>query len=245
MGKLSARSQSGTLTVDSEVHAVNDPSGTPVSSKETVETFRTAMAIGARTDLSGGTALSLNIPYFDAISAPVTYTFSGTPGEGDRLSLTLTVTSGPHVLTIPTSSRANTTGTTTTVTLNDGTQILNWIYTDGAYVLTDTGAVTQTESWSGLFRTGDDDTVTLIQNVPFAGTIVNTTTICASGTATYTFKISTTSLGGTANAVTSSQDENAHASANVFAAGDDIQLTRSADSTCVDANFTIEYTREV
>ena len=35
MAKLSSRSQTGTLTDTSLVHAVNDPSGTPVSSKET------------------------------------------------------------------------------------------------------------------------------------------------------------------------------------------------------------------
>lgn len=197
------------------------------------------------TDLSAGTALTVSTGYFDTLTAIRTLTFSGTPAENDFIDLYLTVTGGPHVLTIPTSSRLGTSGTTTAITLDTGNHILKWKYQDGAWVLGDSAPVTQTESWSGLFRTGGDDTVTLIQNVPFAGTIVNTTTICASGTATYTFKISTTGLGGTANAVTSSQDENAHASANAFVVGNDIQLTRSADSTCVDANFTIEYTRDV
>lgn len=245
MGKLSARSQSGTLNTASVIHAVNDPSGTPTSSKETLAALRTAITLGAATDLAGGTALTINTAYEDTLSANRTLTFSGTPAEGDLISLKIDVTGATRTLTIPTSKRIGTSGTTTSIAFEVGEHSLVWRYINAAWVLWDSGPTTITENWSGMFRTGGDDTVTLIQNAPFAGTITSTTTKSASGTATYTFKINTTALGGTANSVSSAESEQAHSTANAFAVGDDIVLTRSANSTCVDAAFTIKYTREI
>jgi len=99
------------------------------------------------------------------------------------------------------------------------------------------------QSWSGILLKPADQSYKLVIKCPFAGTITETTTMCASGTATATFKINTTALGGTANAISNTEQSQAHASANAFSVGDDIQVTISSNSSCVDASFTIEYTR--
>ena len=69
------------------------------------------------------------------------------------------------------------------------------------------------------------------------------TTKSASGTCTATWKINSTALGGTANSVSSSEQSQAHSSNNVFAAGDDIVLTVSSNSSCLKMAWTITYTR--
>ena len=88
-----------------------------------------------------------------------------------------------------------------------------------------------------------DQDYTVAIKLPFAGTITSTTTKCATGTATATFKINTTALGGTANSVSTSEQSQAHASSNTFSAGDDIIITISSNAACEDMNFMIEYTR--
>lgn len=80
-------------------------------------------------------------------------------------------------------------------------------------------------------------------NAPFGFTISNITSKCRSGSCTATFKINGTPLGGTANAVSTSENNQAQASANVVAASDDVTCTISSNSSCVDAIFTITYTR--
>jgi len=102
---------------------------------------------------------------------------------------------------------------------------------------------TQTETFAGFISFPTDKSYTIILKCPYGGTIVNTTTICASGTATATFKINTVALGGTANSVSSVEQTQAQASANVFAAGDDIVLTISSSAAISDMAFSIEYTR--
>lgn len=95
----------------------------------------------------------------------------------------------------------------------------------------------------GIFGALSNRDYTLVLKAPHAGTITETTTKCVSGTATATFKIGAVALGGTANAVSSAEQSQAHASANAFAAGDDIIVTISANATCVDMSFMIKYSR--
>ena len=85
----------------------------------------------------------------------------------------------------------------------------------------------------------------IVLRMPFAGTITETSSKCVSGTATATFKVNTTALGGTANAVSSSQVNTTQSSANTFVANDLIQVTMSANSSCLGASFTIKYTRNL
>jgi len=100
-----------------------------------------------------------------------------------------------------------------------------------------------THAWSGILLLPANQTYKLVIKCPFAGVINSVTTMCASGSATATFKINTTALGGTANAISTSEQSQAHSSSNAFSIGDDIQVTISSNSSCVDASFTIEYTR--
>lgn len=97
--------------------------------------------------------------------------------------------------------------------------------------------------WSGYIGAPTAKTYKVVVKASHGGTIDETTTISESGTGTATFKINTTALGGTANAVSSSEDSQAQTSANVFAAGDDIQITMSSLSSLVGMSFTIKYRR--
>jgi hypothetical protein len=107
-------------------------------------------------------------------------------------------------------------------------------------------AIAQDFGWHGCFNdTGADETVVLVQYASFAGTITNAITDCDSGTATYTFKINGTNLGGTANAVSTTEQNQAHASANTFAVGDTISVARSANSTCTKGRFSLIGTRNL
>lgn len=99
------------------------------------------------------------------------------------------------------------------------------------------------ECISGLIVTPADGDYRVVVKAPHGGAITEVTTISASGTCTLTTKINTTALGGTANSVSSSEQSQAHSSANTFAAGDDIVLTVSSNSSCSKMTFTIKYTR--
>lgn len=101
------------------------------------------------------------------------------------------------------------------------------------------------EGFFGFISSPSNKDYRIVIKSPFGGTITETTTRCASGTATFTFKINTTALGGTANSVSSSEQSQTHSSNNVFAAGDDIVITVSAISACVDATFNIKFTKSL
>lgn len=99
------------------------------------------------------------------------------------------------------------------------------------------------ECISGLIVTPSDGEYKIVVNAPHGGTITEVTTISDSGTCTLTVKVNTTALGGTANSVSSSEQSQAHSSTNTFAAGDDIVLAVSSNSSCSKMTFTIKYTR--
>lgn len=117
-------------------------------------------------------------------------------------------------------------------------------YFDGLYSsISHTHTVTEGGSW--LIAAPSNKSYTLGLKMPFAGTITETTTKSTSGTCTATFKINSTALGGTANAVSSVEQSQAHSTANAFVAGDDLVVTVSANATCVDGLFAIKWTRTV
>lgn len=99
------------------------------------------------------------------------------------------------------------------------------------------------EMMCGFIATPSNKDYRIVLNAAHGGTITEVTTRSASGTCTATFKINTTALGGTANSVSSTEQSQSHASSNVFAAGDDIVITVSSNSSCADMSFTIKYTR--
>jgi hypothetical protein len=104
-------------------------------------------------------------------------------------------------------------------------------------------ATSQVWEISGLILSPTDSDYKVKLKLGYGFTITSTTTISASGTCTATFKINTTALGGTANAVSSSEQSQAHASNNVAVAGDDLVITVSANSSCAKLAFTISGTR--
>ena len=102
---------------------------------------------------------------------------------------------------------------------------------------------TLTDFLSGLIESPENRDYILIQNVPFAGTITETTTKSSAGTCTATFYIGATALGGDANAVSTTEDINSHSTSNSFSVGDDIKVNISSNSSCANMAFTIKYTR--
>lgn len=86
-----------------------------------------------------------------------------------------------------------------------------------------------------------DQDYTLLLNLRKGMTITSITTKAISGTCTATFKIGATALGGTANAVSSTEVTEAHTSANVAVAGDDVVLTISANAACLGLSINIFY----
>jgi len=110
--------------------------------------------------------------------------------------------------------------------------------------VTQGAALTQTgEMMSGFIGTLADKSYRVVVKAAHGGTITEVTTVAESGTCTATFKVNSTALGGTASSVSSTETSQAHASANTFAAGDDIVITVSANSACLGMSFTIKYTR--
>lgn len=95
---------------------------------------------------------------------------------------------------------------------------------------------------SGFIEYPSNKDYMIVIKAPYGGTITETTTRSTSGTCTATFKINTTALGGTANSVSSVEQSQLHSSSNVFAAGDDIVITISSNSACLNMSFTIAYT---
>ena len=105
------------------------------------------------------------------------------------------------------------------------------------------GPIQEVDGWFVLDRSVVNETIMLALEVPFSGVITSTSTQCASGSATATFEINSTSLGGTANSISSTAQTQAHATANRFNAGDNISVTFSASSSCVDAKLSIKFYR--
>lgn len=78
----------------------------------------------------------------------------------------------------------------------------------------------------------EDDSTTIIQKAPGAFTITEVTTITKAGTATVTITINGTPLGGTANSASTTEQSQAHSSANAVAAGDTVAIVVSSTSSC-------------
>lgn len=102
---------------------------------------------------------------------------------------------------------------------------------------------TMTDWTSFQIDAPSDGDYMLSRNLPVGITVQSITTKSASGTCTLTGYINATPLGGTANSVSSAETTQAHGSANVASAGDDVKLTVSNNSSCVGLEITVKYTR--
>lgn len=99
----------------------------------------------------------------------------------------------------------------------------------------------QTDFISGYITLAEDKTYKIIVKIPYSCTIINTITICESGTCTATFQINTTNISGIANAVsTAEKDETKN---DDVSSGDDIQIRVSSNASCVGLSYTIVITR--
>lgn len=96
---------------------------------------------------------------------------------------------------------------------------------------------------AGLLEAPANKSYKLTLNIPFAGFVDTLSTVAISGTATATISINGTPLGGSANAVSSTEDVEAHTSDNTFVAGDDITLAISSNVEATDVSFTLVYVR--
>lgn len=109
-------------------------------------------------------------------------------------------------------------------------------------------AAAQAQSWAVTFSypgTVAAGSYFLCLKLPFGVTVTEQTSICTSGTGTATGKINAVALGGVANAVSSVEQSQAHASANVAAAGDDLVVEFTALTACVNPVITMSGTRNL
>lgn len=121
---------------------------------------------------------------------------------------------------------------------------------DQAQKATDTSltalqAALAVDVWSWFIPSPEDDDYDLIINGPYACAINTVTTDCTAGTATLTAKINTTALGGTANSVSTTEQEQAHTTANSFAIGDNFRITLASVSGCENLTVTVKITRTI
>lgn len=139
---------SGVLVSLADINPVSIGATTPGSISATTLTATGAVVSTlspriTHTDLAAGTVLTVGMNYYDTLTAIRTLTFSGSPSNGDGISLQLTVTGGPHILTIPTSYRVGTSSTTTTINLPTGNHLIRWTYINSTWVMTDSGVDTE------------------------------------------------------------------------------------------------------
>ena len=101
------------------------------------------------------------------------------------------------------------------------------------------------EDWPVFIAYPEDKSYVLIQNNSVEREIVETVSACVSGTCTATFRINSTALGGSANAVSATENMQAHSSANILGVGDDLVVTISGNASAEDARFNIKTTRRI
>ncbi len=94
---------------------------------------------------------------------------------------------------------------------------------------------------SGYIPAPTSGSVPLLINAPYAGQIDLTTTISSAGTGTLTFTINGSSIGGTANAISTTENAQSHSTGNSFSSGDDVAMTVSSPSSLAGLAFTMAY----
>jgi len=109
--------------------------------------------------------------------------------------------------------------------------------------LTTKAAKAQAWSESVIIEFPDDGDYVFPAFFARATTITEVVTECDDGTCTLTVKINSTALGGTANSVSTTRDEQAHTDDNVAADEDDLVLTVSSNSACERMSVTLRGTQ--
>ena len=194
-------------------------------------------------DIASASTLNLDTATGDYVTVTGTTTVTGiTLQEGREVTVrfagSLTVTNGANLKNV---SGANIISAADDVAVFRGeasgvVRMVNYSRASGA-------ALVSKEFFPCVIQSPVNGDYRLVLNTPYGFTISSITTRSVSGTCTATFKVNSTALGGTANSVSSTEQTQSHASANVAAIGDDIVLTVSANSACVGLSFTINYAR--
>lgn len=106
-----------------------------------------------------------------------------------------------------------------------------------------TGTWSFVDSLSGFILVPANQDYIIGLSMPFAFTANTMTTIATGGTCTLVTKKNTTAITGLSNAVSTSQVTSTATAGNVFAVGDDVRLTISSNSACVNLAFCLKFTR--
>jgi len=181
-----------------------------------VENVTAFVAAVTPTDLAAGTVLTVGNIYFDSFTASRTLTFSGTPADGDSISLTFDC-NAEITLTIPTSYRLGDTGTTTSITFPTGNHVVKWIRLDSRWYVADSAWVesgadvtaptlssatiasngtTLTTVFSEACSTGAGGTGGLNIDASTTGANIAATYASGSGTNTWTWTLASTIQSG-------------------------------------------------
>lgn len=208
------------------------------------KTFGTAGAVGKL--IIAGSTSGTSILNAAAIAGSTTFTLPGTTDTLAGLAATQAFTNKTYNGNTWTAGTATLTGAAgKTLTYNNsitlaGTDAQTYTFPSASTAIP--GASQTFGIAFGIDTVANQDYV-IVLRMPFAGTFTETSSKSVSGTATATFKINGTPMGGTANAVSSAQVNQAQASANAFVANDLVIVTMSANSSCLGASFALKYTR--
>lgn len=209
---------------------------------------------------NGGTGLasgtSGGIPYFSASttiasSAALTsnsLVLGGGAGAAPKVSTGMT-SDGAGALTLGVAgsvvgSASFKNATSGTVTLQPVTGALGTVTLSLPAKTATLATTSQTDCGiSFSVATAADTTYVIVLKAPHAGTITEIAGKSASGTVTATFKIEGVSVTTGVVSVTSTESAVTPSGANVFAAGDTISVTFSSNSSALDVQFSLKYTR--
>jgi len=209
----------------------------------------TAPATGATLTLADGKTFTVSntLTFTGTDSSSVAFGAGGTVAyTGNNLSAFAATTSAQlaGIMSDETGSGALVFGTSPTLT----TPVISSITNSGTITLptgTKTLATTVQADCGfsfGISTVANQD-YTIILKAPHGGLISDIAGKSASGTCTATFKIEGVAITTGAVSVTSTESAVTPTGAATFVAGDTISVTCSANSSCLDANFSIKYSR--
>lgn len=200
------------------------------------------------------TAFSHTITFSDdgniirATTAPLTFTLPQTSTEtlaaGFETKIVNSATAGD--ITIITQGTDTVTGGSTTLRPNDELDVIKLVAGTPNRWHIEGGSETIVSSINEFLNGSvTDGTYFLGLRMPFAGRVLATVTRSSAGTATATFRVDGAALGGTPNAVSTSEDVRTHTTANTFSGAQDLEMVISSATGVTNLAVTLEIESEV